>query len=174
MSEIPIYTLNLPQYKVGVEPDDKDFGKLLDDEIKNHFLGQAILVRGIASSEHRDKSVDELINTIKETGTDHYDSDRKGDRYENISGNHIDLFAFPATYTAETKLMHMLFWGFYHSAIYIHGYPMRIDLVTIYDADQMEQILHQYKGRDDIKDDGFVFKNPTKKHSALKGIIKIL
>ncbi len=174
MEDLAIYKLILPQYKAGVEPDDKKLGKLLDDEIKKHFLNQAILVRGIASSEHPDKTVDEMVHIIQETGTDRYDSKRKGDRYENIEGKHIDLFAFPVTYTADTEMMHMLFWGFYHSALGVHGYSMRIDLVTIYDADQMEHVLHQYESRDDIKDDGFVFKNSENRVDALKAIIKIL
>jgi len=173
MREVPVYNLALPQYKPDIEPNDKELGRLLDDEIKKHFLGQDILVRGVASSEHSDMATDELVGIIRQTGTDRYDIERKGDRYENIGSKHIDLFAFPINYSADTEMMHMLFWGFYHSAKGIHGYPMRIDIVTIYDATQMEQILHQYEGRDDIKDDGFVFKNPNDKLSALKAIIKL-
>jgi hypothetical protein len=167
----PVYKIAIPQYIVSSEPDDKLIGKILDDEIKKHFLDQPILIRGVASSEHPDKTVNELIKIIQKLGTDRYDTDQVGDRYDNIEGKHIDLFAFSGTYSAETELMHLLVWGFYHSAIAIHERPMRIDILTIYDATQMEQVFHQYKGRDDIKDDGFVFKNPAKKREALLGVI---
>ena len=172
-NNIPIFTLNIPEYQVDEEPDDKAIGKLLDDEIKKHFLGQSILVRGIASSEHPTKTVEELIEIIQRLGTDRYDPERIGDRYDNLEGKHIDLFGFPATITDRNELMNMLVWGFYHSAIAIHGYPMRIDIITVYDAKQMERVVHQYEGREDIKDDGFAFKDPSNKPAALKAIIKI-
>lgn len=171
---VPIFELRLPDYSIDTEPNDKALGKQLDDEIRKHFLGQSILVRGVASSEHKDKTQHELIALIQQLGTDRYDPDRKGDRYENTESKHIDLFAFPAAYDEQTELMHYLIWGFYHSSIGIHGYPMKIDIVTIYDANQMKQVFHQYEGRDDIKDDGFVFKFPDKRPAALRGIIKIV
>ena len=64
-------------------------------------------------------------------------------------------------------------WGFYHGAKAIHGKPVRIDLLTIYDASQLKAVVHQYEGRDDIKRDGFVFKNPDSKPAALLGIVHI-
>ncbi len=170
---IPVFEIELPQYQADQEPDHKAIGKIVDNELKKHFFGQSILVRGVASSEHPDKSIDELIDIIKRTGTDRYQPARVGDRYENIEGKHIDLFAVPQTMTSGSEVFHVLVWGFYHSAIAIHGYPVRIDIVTIYDAEQMETVLHQYEGRDDIKDDGFAFKYPTNKVNALKAIFKI-
>jgi hypothetical protein len=172
-TRIPIYSVRLPQYRIDTAPDHEAIGKILDKEIKKHFLGHSILVRGVASSEHPDKTVDELIEIIRTTGTDRYDPARTGDRYDNIEGKHIDLFAFPMNITKDSKELHNLIWGFYHSAIDVHGRPMRIDIITIYDTDHMRQVLHQYEGRDDIKDDGFVFKNPQHKTAALKALIKI-
>lgn len=137
-SNIPVYAISLPQYQVDKEPDHKAIGVVFDKEIKKHFLGQSVIVRGVASSEHPDKSIDELIEIIKRTGSDRYDPDRVGDRYENIQGKHIDLFAVPEKITESSEVFSTLVWGFYHSAIVIHGYPMRIDIVTIYDAAQLE------------------------------------
>lgn len=163
----------LPEYTVDKEPDDRAIGKTIDDEIKKHFMGKAVLVRGIASSEHSGKSVDELIKIIQRTGTDRYDHKRVGDRYENVEGKHIDLFAFPAQVTESTEVARHMIWGFYHSSIGVHGRPMRIDIVIVYDADQMKQVLHTYEGRNDTKDDGFVFKHPDYKTAALLGVIKV-
>jgi len=170
---VPIYTINLPQYQVDTEPDDEAIGAIIDTEIRKHFLGKSILIRGIASSEHPDKTLDQLVEIITTTGTDRYDPDRAGDRYENIEGRHIDLFAFPHRVTKASKMFKDVVWGFYHSSIGVHGRPMRIDILTIYDASQMEVVEHRYEGRDDIKQDGFIFKNPGHKADALLGMIKI-
>lgn len=165
--------VNIPDYTIDKQPDIEGIGKTLDERLKANFMGQSVLIRGIASSEHPQKTQDELIEIIKATGSDRYDPNRIGDRYENIEGKHIDLFAFSAKVTSTTQVMHHMIYGFYHSAIGIHGRPMKIDIITVYDADKMNQILHQYEGRDDIKDDGFAFKDPGDKQSALLGIIKI-
>ncbi|MDB5183153.1 MAG: hypothetical protein JWO47_937 [Candidatus Saccharibacteria bacterium] len=165
--------LNIPQYTVDSEPDDKAIGKIVDDELKKNFMGKSILVRGVASSEHQGKTVDELVEIIQKTGTDRYDPQRTGDRYENVEGKHIDLFAFPETITPGSEVFSKIVWGFYHSAKAIHGYPVRIDIVMIYDANQMQQVTHKYEGREDIKDDGFAFIDSTNKMEALLGIIQI-
>lgn len=166
-------TLDIPEYVVDVEPDYKAIGSIIDEEIKKHFIGQSILLRGIGSQEHKDKTVDELIEVIKSTGTDRYDPERTGDRYTNIENKKIDLFAFPATVTEELELGWRVLYGFYHSAIGVHGYPVRIDILTVYDASQLVEVEHKYEGRDDIKRDGFVFKDENNKQAALLGIIKI-
>ena len=168
-----IIQVNLSQYNVDHVPDHNNLGRVVDAEIKKYFMGRSILARGIASSEHPDKSLDELIDIIKETGTDRYDSTRKGDRYENIENKHIDLFAFPHTVSTKSSIFADVVYGFYHSAIGIHGRPMRIDILTIYDANKMKVVKHQYTGREEIKEDGFVFNDPDHKTDALIGIIKI-
>ncbi len=149
--------IDLPQYDIQQEPNADEIGKLVDDEIRQIFLGKAVVVRGIASSEHPNKPIDELIETIKTTGTDRYDPDRKGDRYENIENKHIDLFGVPAAVAEDSEIFKVIVWGFYHSAIAVHGHPVRIDVVIVYDAEQLNQVSHQYEGREDIKDDGFAF-----------------
>ncbi len=168
-----LLTVNLPQYTVDKEPDHKAIGKVVDEEIKEHFAGQTIIVRGISSSAHPNKTVDELIEVIKQTGTDRYNPERAGDRYENIKGKHIDLFAFRRKVTPRMELFKDISWGFYHGAKAIHGKPVRVDLLIIYDASQLKAVVHQYQGRDDIKRDGFVFKNPANKSAALLGIVQI-
>lgn len=165
--------IDLPQYTISQEPNADEIGTLVDDEIRKNFRGKSVVVRGIASSEHPHKSVDELIEIIRTTGTDRYDSGRKGDRYENIENKHIDLFGVPAIASEDSEIFKVIVWGFYHSAIAVHGYPVRIDVVTIYDAEQLHQVSHRYEGREDIKDDGFAFKDRGDKAAAVLGIIKI-
>lgn len=166
-------TIPTPDYKVDSEPDYKAIGKLIDDELKKHFMGRKILLRGMGSQEHPNKTVEELVETIADTGTDRYDSNRIGDRYENIENKHIDLFAFPAEVTPSLELGWQVIYGFYHSAIGIHGRPTRIDILTIYDAEQFETVEHQYEGHKDIKRDGFTFKYSENKKQAVLGILKL-
>lgn len=168
-----LMTVKVPQYTVDAEPDHKTIGKLVDEVIKEYFDGNTIIVRGISSAAHPDLSVEGLIQVIKDQGTDRYDPARVGDRYENIKGKQIDLFAFRRKVTPRMELFKDISWGFYHGAKAIHGAPVRIDLLTIYDASQLKAVVHQYEGRDDIKRDGFVFKNPDNKAASLLGIIKI-
>lgn len=172
--DVPVITVDLPEYSVSAEPDYKAIGKVVDDELKRYFLGQTVVVRGVGSSEHPGKTADELIDIIRRDGTDRYDPDRKGDRYENIKGKHIDLFAFRRKITIRTELFRWVAYGFYQSAIGIHGKPTRIDILIIYDAAKLKAVLHQYEGRDDKKRDGFVFREPDKKQEALLGIVKIV
>jgi hypothetical protein len=169
-----ITEVSLPEYSIEKEPDYKAVGKKVDDVIKQHFAEQTIVVRGLSSKQHPDKSIDELVDIIKATGTDRYDPERAGDRYENIKGKQIDLFAFRRKVMPDMELFKDISWGFYHGAKAIHGKPVRIDLLIIYDAAQLKAVVHQYEGRDDIKRDGFVFKQPDNKPATLLGIIKVL
>lgn len=169
-----ILEIKTPPYDITGEPDDQAIGRVVDAELRKQFTGKQVLVRAIASSEHPGKTVDELVAMIVQTGTDRYDPARAGDRYENIDNRHIDLFAFQADLSTEDAIFHQAVWGFYHSSKAIHGYPMRIDIVTVYDATKMNQVTHRYAGREDIKDDGFSFKDSDNKPDAILGIIKLL
>lgn len=173
-SEVPVFSVSVPAYRVASEPDHTAIGKQVDAVIKKHFMGQTIVVRGISSSAHPNKTFDELVGIIKHEGTDRYDPERKGDRYENLQGKHIDLFAFHRKVTPAMQFFKDVTWGFYHGSIAIHGKPTRIDLLLIYDAGKLKRVLHQYEGRADKKRDGFVFKDPTDKAAALLGLIKVL
>lgn len=136
-------------------------------------MGKTIVLRGIASSEHPDTTADQLIQIIQKTGTDHYDPQRKGDRYENVEGKQIDLFGTLATVSPTSQIADIIIYGFYHSAIGVHGRPMKIDVFTVYDATKLAQVPHRYEGRDDVKDDGFIFTDPGNKVGALLGVIQV-
>lgn len=42
-----ILEVNRPHYKLTEEPDYAESGKLIDDLIRLHFIGQTIVVRGL-------------------------------------------------------------------------------------------------------------------------------
>ncbi|HEY6740471.1 MAG TPA: hypothetical protein VI076_16630 [Actinopolymorphaceae bacterium] len=170
---VPVYRVDVPHYRIDTEPDHNAVGRLVDAEIKKHFMGCTVIARGISSSAHPGKSRADLVEIIQEKGTDRYDPHRKGDRYENLENKHIDLFAFRRKVTPRMRLFKDVSWGFYHGSIMIHGAPVRIDLLTLYDAAKMKVVLHQYEGREDKKRDGYVFRDPERKVDALLGILHI-
>lgn len=166
-------TVALPDYSIDSEPDHKKIGRKVDDVLRSHFMGQTIVARGLSSAEHRGKTLDELAVIIASQGTDRYDPARKGDRYDNVEGKHIDLFGFRRKVTPRMRLFKDIVWGFYHGSIAIYGKPTRIDILIVYDALQMTRVSHSYKGSGQVKRDGFVFKDPGNKPQAVLGIIKI-
>ncbi len=57
-----------------------------------------------------------------------------------------------------------------------NGPPIRLDILTIYDPHQLEQIkfmVYDGKSREGT-DGGYRFKHPERKRDALLGIVKIL
>lgn len=170
---VPVHTLTVPEYQIILEPNYRAVGKIVDDELRKHFTGQVIVARGIGSSGHPGKTVEELIEIIRHDGTDRYDPKRTGDRYENMQGKHIDLFGFRRKVGPHMQLFKDVVYGFYHSALGIHGKAVRIDILIIYDAAKLKAVVHQYEGRTDKKRDGFVFRDPLHKQDALLGIVQV-
>ena len=202
MKEIPVHEIEIPEYKVkkynsterstekyqgtpwaeldipkiyfDKQPDFKSIGKQVDSVFRKHFLDKTIVVRALGSQEHKDKTIDEIIEIIKKKGYDRYDPKRKGDRYENIENKHIDFFALPFHITKKGKYFRHLIEPFYFWPIHDRGEPIKIDIAIIYDFSKLDLVEHQYKGREgEIKRDGFVFKYPNNKPDSVLGIIKI-
>jgi len=176
MPNIPTYTLHLPAYQVAAKPDYKVIGAFVDDELKKHFMGQMVGLRALGSQEHPGKSINELVEIIKRDGTDRYDSERSGDRYDNLEGKHIDLFLLPRKITERSKIFWQLAWSFYESPLKLRGKPVRIDILVIYDLTKLKAVrtTHTHEGYSVTKRDGVVFREPGKKSEAVLGIIKIL
>jgi len=169
-----VLNVHLPHYNLDLEPDHKNIGKPVDELLKQHFMGQTVLIRALGSMEHPNKSVDEMIKIIETTGTDRYDPERTGDRYANIQGRYIDLYALRRTISARTKLFWQLSWSFYQSPLKTRGYPVKVDILVVYDPKQLKAVVHQPEGHPHVKRDGFVFKHPEDKSAAILGIIKII
>jgi len=175
MNKIPVYTIKIPEYDVNEKrPNHKKIGEKLDKIIKQHFLNKKIAIRALGSQEHEGKSQENLIKIIKQTGTDRYDSKREGDRYENVERKKIDFFAWKLKITKEFNLMKLFILEFYRWPKKSRGYPVKVDIIIIYDPNKLKTITHRYKWRRDIKRDGFVFKNQKNKKGAILGIIKII
>ncbi len=172
--QIPVYRIKVSEYHVRSKPDFAAIGTKIDRIIKRHFLGQKVAIRCIGSQEHKGKSLPELVKIIKKLGTDKYDPERKGEKYENAENKHIDFFALDFKITGKGKYMENFIEPFYAYPKQENKPPVRIDIIIIYDLSKLMRILHRYEGRKDIKRDGFVFKAPENKPAAVKGIIKVL
>lgn len=167
--------ITVPGYQVDSEPNHKAIGKIVDDELRKHFMGQTVGLRAIGSQEHPGKTVDELIRIITRDGTDRYDPDRAGDRYDNVENKHIDLFLLRRKVTATAKMFWQLSWSFYRYPLKMRGRPVRVDILTVYDLAKLKAVrtTHTHEGYPVVKRDGFVFKDPDHKADALLGVIKI-
>lgn len=102
-----------------------------------------------------------------------YDPERIGDRYINLQGKHIDLYALRRTINQRSKIFWQLSWSFYQSPLKTRGYPVKVDILVFYDPKQLKAVVHQPKDHPSVKRDGFVFRNPENKSDAVLGIIKI-
>lgn len=164
----------IPEFYEKNKPDFQKIGVKIDNLLKKYFLGKEVAVRVLGSQEHKGKSINDLIKIIKELGYDRYNSKRKGDRYENIEGKHIDFFALDFKIRKDGQYFRFFLEPFYYWPIQDRKYPVKVDIAIIYDLSKLKRVVHQYKGRTDIKKDGFVFKSPENKKDAILGIIKIL
>lgn len=172
-TKIPVYKIKLPEYTEEKKPDYNSIGRKIDTIIKKHFLNRKVAIRCISSKEHNGKSTEEIIKILKKTGTDRYDRKIKGDRYDNQENKRIDFFALDFKVTEKSKMLNSFIKSFYEWPQNIDSKPIMVDLIMLYDRAQLRMVPHTYDGKRK-KRDGFVFKNPKDKISALKGIIRIL
>ena len=171
----PWFNLKIPQIYWENKPDFEKIGSKIDNCLKKHFLGKKVAIRVLGSEEHKNKTIPALIKIIKKLGHDRYDLKRKGDRYENIDNYHIDFFALDFKIEEHKSYFKNFLEPFYFWPIANRGKPIRIDIAIIYDLSKLKIVEHRYEGREnELKKDGFIFKDPNKKKEAILGIIKIL
>lgn len=171
----PWFGVNIPKYYFDNIPDFKSIGAKIDNLLRYNFLDKDLVIRCIGSIEHPTKTQDELINIILTTGTDRYDPNRKGDRYENNENKKIDFFALSCHINQKDEYMVNFLEPFYFWPIVDRGFPVKVDIITLYNPNHLEVVEHTYKGREnETKRDAFVFKYPQKKSEAVVGIIKII
>jgi len=179
MNQPKIVTISIPEYTIDKQPDYEIVGAKIDQALVENFDG-TLLLRALSMIDHPQHTLDELANIIVTTGTDKYDPNRKGVAHEEFEPYKPDLQAGEVV-IKDGKLSES-FSGdikrFYENTLIDRGYRLRVDLIVLYDPQQMvkaekvdhtkpsvEPHLEQYLWR---------FKNPDNKASAVKGIIKIL
>lgn len=169
-----VLEITIPDYKPGNAPDHVAVGKRLDGLLRKNFLGKKVVIRCIGSQDHPNLSLDELTDILVKTGTDKYDAKRIGVGYEEFirKGINVDFYGEPIEINQSTKIMPQQIWEMHHSAIGDRGFGVHVDLVLIYDAEQLDMVMNLYDFHP--TSDGFIFKDPANKQAALLGVIKIL
>jgi hypothetical protein len=165
--------ITVPSHKPGSAPDHEVVGEELDGLLKRHFMGKKVVVRCVGSQDHPELSPDQLTDIVMKTGTDKYDPDRMGVGYEEFArkGIRVDFYGEDTTITEDSKIMGQALWEMHHSAIGDRGYGVHVDLVLVYDDEQLDMVMNLYSQHP--TSDGFVFKNAHDKLAALLGVIKI-
>lgn len=183
VSTVPLYTIALPEYTVDLEPDYLSIGKKLDRLIETHFPNSRIAIRGISLTDHPSLSVGEFMAIVLRTGTDKYDPSRQGVLHEFYAPYEIDLFALPCTvadrlessHCEEESVMGEVIGDFYTGPpVDRGGPPLRLDLLVVYDRNQLEPVFVDYGGEPETDPCDFRFRYPDKKPDALLGIVQIL
>jgi hypothetical protein len=183
-----IFTVTVPEYTVNEKPDYLRIGKIVDTAIEENFSDGRYIYRALSSDDHPHKTRDELVSIIIELGTDKYDPSRKSVCHEQYSVYDYDIQAGSfeiknAKIVIEPTDNYPTLFGdtiydFYENAPYDRGYPVRIDLLTLYDVSKLEPA--KLKNPDSLGVDPrlskylYRFKDRDNKQEALLGIVKIM
>jgi hypothetical protein len=179
-SQPKIITISVPEYTIDKQPDYQVVGSKIDKALEENFEG-TFLLRALSIADHPQYTLDQLVDIILESGTDKYDPSRKGVAHEEFEPYKPDLQA--GTITIEnSKLLDESFGEdvrrFYENALIDRGYRLRIDLLVLYDPDQMVKAekVDETKPNVDAHLEEYLwrFKDQENKPAALAGVIKIL
>jgi hypothetical protein len=188
---IPVYTISLPEYKAEAGTNWLAVGKKLDQVIAANFEGKEIAVRCVGLVDHPGLSLDELVSRILECGTDKYDPKRKSIFHEYYQGINIDLHvsacvvsqgvlrSLRGSWQQLSSVMAEVVELFYSGTLVDRGYSVRLDVITVYDLNQLEEIPELASLFPDAKKEtgpgcGLNFKQPDQKQKALLGVVKTL
>jgi len=174
-----IILISLPEYTIDKQPDYNYLGLQIDKVIEENFIGKDIAIRAISLTDHPQFSLDELVKIILELGTDKYDPNRKGVCHEEFEPYCADFQAGFCTVGKNCAGEGAdMIKKFYENVLLDRGYRLRIDLLLIYDLNQLVRAEKIDKEKPDVdarlEPYLFRFKNPENKKESLIGIIKIL
>jgi hypothetical protein len=168
----PIITLNVHDYKIDNPNCFHSTGKAIDHILSQNFSNKNIAVRAVSLKDHPNLTIDELIEIISETGTDRYDPNRKMSvAHDFYKEKGVELFAVPIKSGEIIEIGEECVEDFAIGAIQDRGYALRIDLIIVYNLQQLQDIPIQYD--DGIGKDAFCFKDKDNKKDAVLGFIKI-
>ena len=180
MQQPKIVTISTSEYTIDTQPDYASIGSQIDKAVQENFEG-TFLVRELSMIDHPQYALNQLVEIILKTGTDKYDPNRKGVAHEEFEPYKPDLQAGKIT-IKDGKIIGESFGEdvrrFYENTLLDRGYRLRIDLIVLYNPDEMvqaEKIDHTKPGIEPhLEQYLWRFKDPDNKLKALVGIIKIL
>ena len=172
-----VLTVALPDYRIDAKPD-YSLGARVDAVMREHFDVSKIVVRAISSLDHPQYSLDELAQQILDKGTDKYDPGRQGVAHEEFEPYRADFHCGPFSIDGdEPSFFGGVMKHFYEDAPVDRGYPLRIDLLLVYDQSQLvpAQKVDRDKpsARPRLESYLFRFRWPERKKEALLGLVKI-
>ena len=145
---VKVTEVHLPEYNVKKKPNYLKLGKKVDAVLERSFSDGKYILRAIGSDEHKGLSLNKLASIVLRTGTDKYDARRKGVCHDEFSGYDYDIQAG----TFEIKKGKLIVEGndypsifgdivyhFYEHTPIDRGYPVRIDLLLIYDLTKLRK-----------------------------------
>jgi hypothetical protein len=181
---LEIIAVSLPDYRVEQEPDSEAIGLRLDAAIARRFPARRLAVRGIGLVDHPGWSAQALIETIRVQGTDRYDPSRRGIHADFYADYAIDLFATPCEVLGDQlisrndpdipSVMGQLLSDFYDGAMADRGYPIRLDLLLLYDREQLTEVdcSALWPGQaPEPESSAYAFRDPDRKPDALLGVV---
>ena len=185
---VKVIEVHLPEYHVKIKPNYLKIGKKVDRVLERSFQNGRYILRAIGSDDHPNLSMGELVKIILETGTDKYDSKRKGVSDEEFSGYDYDIQAgiveiknSQIVINKEDKIPSVfgdIIYHFYEHTHLDRGYAVRIVLFLIYDSKKLMRARKFHPKarsvRKGLNKYLYKFKYPENKKDALLGIIKIL
>lgn len=168
----PQFKIEIPKVYLTNKPDFNEIGNQIDSYLKDSYHKKHIAVRVLNSKDHYPITLTNLITKIKNMGHDRYDPNRAGDRYRNIENKKIDIFALDFIVEKSGTYFAQLLEPYYFWPLADGKEPEKIDLILIYDINELSRVIHHYEGREnETKKDGFVFNNNENKKKALLEII---
>jgi len=185
---VKVITVSVPEYTVDIKPDYLKIGGKVDVAIEQNFSDGKYIYRAIGIDDHPSLTLDELVETILELGTDKYDPERKSVGHEQYSVYDYDIQAgsfeirdskivIEPTDTYPTLFGDTIY-DFYENAPQDRGHPVRIDLLVFYDVKKLELAKSrnpESKGIEPrLSKYLYRFKDRNHKNDALLGMVKII
>ncbi|MCB9823096.1 hypothetical protein H6800_02370 [Candidatus Nomurabacteria bacterium] len=168
-----IVKVSIPEYDTSKELNLKGISKKIDHALVKNFDGKKVILRAVSSEAH-DKSQAELVEVIKNTGSDRYDPIKKGDRYDNVHDKQIDLFGQTKIIQSGKNLSIFILKGFHVYGQKYHKKPSnKMDIWMVYDRSKLKYVTHYYEKYMVMKRDGYIFRDQNNKAGALLGILVI-
>ncbi len=177
--EPKVLTISIPEYTLDTQPDYSAVGAKIDNALSENFEGNYLL-RALSIIDHPQYTLDELADIILKTGTDKYDPNRKGVAHEEFEPYKPDIQAGMIK-VKDGKLTSEPFAEdvrrFYENTLIDRGYRLRIDLLVLYDPNQLIKAEKVDSDKPSVaphlEEYLWKFKTPEQKQRAIAGIVKI-
>jgi hypothetical protein len=189
-----VASISLPTYDVIDPPDAESVGAALDEVICQTFgaaVPREIGIRSVSLFDHPGHTHDSLADVVLASGTDRHDPDHTSVLSETYGPLGVELHIVPCSVSATSLQSEMCdgstFYGTTQSVmaeavsdfyagppIDRDGVPLRIDLLTVYDLDELEGIAIPFHDGEKPPFSSCRFRHPDRRHEAVLGLIKVL